>query len=181
MSRILTGGVSGLRTMPHFSSVAGSQPVLSGKKPDKQRPDLRSLCHEEATGRGGETSNPISFSFIFLLRSCSSYSTFLWSMLDSFSIVFALRLREEFANLLNWAFPDVGLVGSRKFCKTLPQTRTVGWEPTCPTSYVPTNQPPTINNRQSRSTITINGKIRSCKETINNQTDTSIALSFPPM
>ena len=177
---------AGLRTMNHFSSVGASQPVLSGKKPDKQRPDLRSLCHEEATGRGGEPSNPIATHF--LLYFCCDpalhiplWYIFLWSMLDSFSIVFALSLREKFANLLNWAFPDVGLVGSRKFCKTLPQTRTVGWEPTCPTSYVPTNQPPTINNRQSRSTITINGKIRSCKETINNQTDTSIALSFPPM
>ena len=184
MSWILTR--AGLRTMNHFSSVGASQPVLSGKKPDKQRPDLRSLCHEEATGRGGEPSNPIATHF--LLYFCCDpalhiplWYIFLWSMLDSFSIVFALSLREKFANLLNWAFPDVGLVGSRKFCKTLPQTRTVGWEPTCPTSYVPTNQPPTINNRQSRSTITINGKIRSCKETINNQTDTSIALSFPPM
>ena len=176
---------AGRRTMNHFSSVGASQPVLSGKKPDKQRPDLRSLCHEEATGRGGEPSNPIATHFLLYFWDPALHIPlwyiFLWSMLDSFSIVFALRLREKFANLLNWAFPDVGLVGSRKFCKTLPQTRTVGWEPTCPTSYVPTNQPPTTNNRQSRSTITINGKIRSCKETINNQTDTSIALSFPPM
>ena len=67
---------AGLRTMNHFSSVGASQPVLSGKKPDKQRPDLRSLCHEEATGRGGEPSNPIATHF--LLYFCSSYSTLIY-------------------------------------------------------------------------------------------------------
>ena len=69
MSRILTGCVvRGLRTMPHFSSVGASRPVLSGKKPDKQL-DVRTCGHFAGVrkeGVCGEPSRPISAHLVLL-------------------------------------------------------------------------------------------------------------------
>ena len=69
MWRILTGCVCGLRTMPHFSSIAAGARLLSGKKPDKQL-RVRTCGHFAMRKEGvcGEPSRPISFflSFLFL-------------------------------------------------------------------------------------------------------------------
>ena len=67
MWRILTGCVCGLRTMPHFSSVAAGARLLSGKKPDKQL-RVRTCGHFAMRKEGvcGEPSRPISF-FLSLL------------------------------------------------------------------------------------------------------------------
>ena len=92
MSRILTGYVWGLRTMPHFSSVAGAK-LLAGKKPDKQL-RVRTCGHFAMRKEGvcGEPSPPISFSFrlCFIFQSdrfvfdlCSTLNIYFHTLLMS--------------------------------------------------------------------------------------------------
>ena len=60
--------------MPHFSSVGASQPVLSGKKPDKQL-DVRTCGHfagMRKEGVCGEPSRPISAHFVLSFFSPST-------------------------------------------------------------------------------------------------------------